>query len=42
MPTALMPYRGTTSLPLPAGKHKCVAVKVIDARGKEVMQVHRV
>jgi len=32
---------GTTSLPFPAGKHKCVAVKVIDPRGNEVMQVHR-
>lgn len=33
---------GTVSLPFPAGKHKCVAVKVIDPRGNEVMQVHRV
>lgn len=32
---------GTISLPFPAGKHKCVAVKVIDPRGNEVMQVHR-
>jgi adenine-specific DNA-methyltransferase len=32
---------GTESLPFPAGKHKCVAVKVIDPRGNEVMQVHR-
>jgi adenine-specific DNA-methyltransferase len=32
---------GTTSLPFPLGKHKCVAVKVIDPRGNEVMQVHR-
>lgn len=32
---------GTTSLPFPAGKHKCVAVKVIDPRGNEVMQVHK-
>jgi adenine-specific DNA-methyltransferase len=32
---------GTVSLPFPAGKHKCVAVKVIDPRGNEVMQVHR-
>jgi adenine-specific DNA-methyltransferase len=31
---------GTVSLPFPAGKHKCVAVKVIDPRGNEVMQVH--
>jgi adenine-specific DNA-methyltransferase len=27
---------GTASLPFPAGKHKCVAVKVIDPRGNEV------
>ncbi len=33
---------GTISLPFPAGKHKCVAVKVIDPRGNEVMQVHRI
>ncbi len=32
---------GTGSLPFPAGSHKCVAVKVIDPRGNEVMQVHR-
>ena len=32
---------GTVSLPFPAGKHICVAVKVIDPRGNEVMQVHR-
>jgi adenine-specific DNA-methyltransferase len=32
---------GTVSLPFPAGKHKCVAVKVIDPRGNEVMQVHK-
>ena len=32
---------GTKSLPFPAGKNKCVAVKVIDPRGNEVMQVHK-
>jgi len=32
---------GTASLPFPAGKHKRVAVKVIDPRGNEVMRVHR-
>ena len=32
---------GTVSLPFPPGKHKSVAVKVIDPRGNEVMQVHR-
>jgi adenine-specific DNA-methyltransferase len=32
---------GTVSLPFPAGKHKTVAVKVIDPRGNEVMKVHK-
>jgi adenine-specific DNA-methyltransferase len=32
---------GTTSLSFPPGKHNCVAVKVIDPRGNEVMTVHR-
>ena len=32
---------GTVSLPFPLGQHKCVAVKVIDPRGNEVMRVHR-
>ncbi|MFB3815540.1 MAG: site-specific DNA-methyltransferase [Terriglobales bacterium] len=32
---------GTVSLPFPAGKHKSVAVKVIDPRGNEVMSVHK-
>lgn len=32
---------GTVSLPFPVGKHKFAAVKVIDPRGNEVMQVHR-
>jgi adenine-specific DNA-methyltransferase len=32
---------GTRSLPFPAGKHKCVAVKVIDPRGNEVMTVNK-
>jgi adenine-specific DNA-methyltransferase len=31
---------GTTSLPFPVGKHKKVAVKVIDPRGNEVMALH--
>lgn len=34
-------FSGTTSLPFPPGKHKCVAVKVIDPRGNEVMTVER-
>ncbi|HEV3260503.1 MAG TPA: DNA methyltransferase [Gemmataceae bacterium] len=32
---------GVVSLPFPPGKHHCVAVKVIDPRGNEVMQVHK-
>jgi adenine-specific DNA-methyltransferase len=32
---------GTKSLPFPPGKHKSVAVKVIDPRGNEVMRIHR-
>ncbi len=34
-------FSGTVSLPFPAGKFKRVAVKVIDPRGNEVMQVHK-
>jgi adenine-specific DNA-methyltransferase len=33
-------FSGTVSLPFPAGKHECIAVKVIDPRGNEVMRVH--
>jgi adenine-specific DNA-methyltransferase len=33
---------GTESLPFPVGKHRCVAVKVIDPRGNEVMQVLKI
>lgn len=33
-------FSGTESLSFPAGEHKCVAVKVIDPRGNEVMRVH--
>jgi adenine-specific DNA-methyltransferase len=32
---------GTVSLPFPRGEHGCVAVKVIDPRGNEVMRLHR-
>ena len=32
---------GTESLSFPAGKYKCVAVKVIDPRGNEVMRIHK-
>ncbi|HEX8495359.1 MAG TPA: site-specific DNA-methyltransferase [Pyrinomonadaceae bacterium] len=34
-------FSGTVSLPFPAGKNCCVAVKVIDPRGNEVMRVHK-
>jgi adenine-specific DNA-methyltransferase len=34
-------FSGTESLPFPLGKHRCVAVKVIDPRGNEVMCVHK-
>jgi adenine-specific DNA-methyltransferase len=33
-------FSGTVSLPFPAGKHKCAAVKVTDPRGNGVMRVH--
>ena len=33
-------FSGTESFPFPAGEHACVAVKVIDPRGNEVMCVH--
>ena len=33
-------FSGTESFPFPAGEHTCVAVKVIDPRGNEVMRVH--
>jgi len=36
---AFAAFSGTESLPFPAGKHQCVAVKVIDPRGNEVMRV---
>ena len=32
---------GTISLPLPNGETACVAVKVIDPRGNEVIGLHR-
>ena len=34
-------FKGTTSLPFQAGKHKRVAVKVIDPRGNEVMAIQK-
>ena len=33
-------FSGTESFPFPAGEQACVAVKVIDPRGNEVMRVH--
>ena len=33
-------FSGTESFPFPAGAHARVAVKVIDPRGNEVMQIH--
>ena len=39
--TAFVSLAGTLSLPFPPGKHKTVAVKVIDPRGNEVMSIHR-
>ena len=33
-------FSGTESFPFPAGEYACVAVKVIDPRGNEVMSVH--
>ena len=38
-PDAFSAFSGTKSLPFPAGRHKRAAVKVIDPRGNEVMQV---
>lgn len=40
-PSVFEALSGTTSLPFPAGKYKRAAIKVIDPRGNEVMQVHR-
>lgn len=34
-------FSGTESLPFPAGEHNCVAVKVIDRRGNELMRIHK-
>lgn len=39
--TAFAALAGAVSLPFPAGKHKAIAIKVIDPRGNEVMRVHR-
>jgi adenine-specific DNA-methyltransferase len=34
-------FSGTKSLPFPLGRNRCVAVKVIDPRGNEVMRVQK-
>ena len=39
-PECFEKFSGTESLPFSAGEHACVAVKVIDPRGNEVMRVH--
>ena len=39
-PECFEKFSGTESLPFTAGEHACVAVKVIDPRGNEVMRVH--
>ena len=39
-PECFEKFSGTESLSFPAGEHACVAVKVIDPRGNEVMRVH--
>ena len=38
-PEKFAAFSSTTSLPFPPGKHKRIAVKVIDPRGNEVMRV---
>jgi adenine-specific DNA-methyltransferase len=40
-PEAFEAFKGTVSLPFAAGKHRRIAVKVIDPRGNEVMAVRR-
>lgn len=40
-PEAFGKLSGTESMPFQASSHRCIAVKVIDPRGNEVMRVHR-
>lgn len=40
-PEAFAAFKGTVSLPFSVGKHRRIAVKVIDPRGNEVMAVRR-
>ncbi len=37
---SLTAFSGTESLPFNVGKHKRIAIKVIDRRGNELMQIH--
>ena len=34
-------FSGTVSLPFTIGEHRCIAVKVIDRRGNELMRIHK-
>ena len=40
-PTVWDHLAGTTSAPFPAGEHKEIAVKVIDPRGNELLDVQK-
>jgi len=40
-PEAFAAFKGTVSLPFPAGSHRAIAVKVVDPRGNEVMAVRK-
>jgi adenine-specific DNA-methyltransferase len=40
-PEAFDAFKGTVSIPFPAGKHRRIAVKVIDPRGNEVMAIRK-
>lgn len=40
-PEAFAAFSGTKSLPFAAGKHKSIAVKVVDPRGNEVMAIRK-
>ena len=40
-PEAFHAFKGTVSIPFPAGKHSRIAVKVIDPRGNEVMAIRK-
>lgn len=38
-PELIQAYRGTVSLPFESGKHKRIAVKIVDDRGIESLRV---